>query len=234
MTLVPPAAAVVVPPLRPAAPAPAPDAPPATDTGVRDDSTPAATAEPPLAEPSHEQAGQVGQAPHAEPPHAGPPHEQPAQAGEPPHAEPPLAEPPPEEPPHSDPGNQEAAPAVPPPAPSGRAPGPRVRPVRVDPPAGARADAEDGTPRGTGRRPRFGVVAVPEPSRAASARRRSVPSVRAVRLTDEPATPADRSTTTAAAVTPVPLPVPRPATPAVPTPTPTPTATESPTEEPQP
>ncbi|MER5206886.1 hypothetical protein [Streptomyces sp. NPDC002825] len=69
-------------------------------------------------------------------------------------------------------------------------------------------------------RPRFGTVSVPEPSRTPPARRRDLPSVRAVRLTDAPPAPADRRGP--AAVTPVPLPVPR----AVPT--------ESRTEEPQP
>ncbi|MFD3536367.1 hypothetical protein [Streptomyces sp. NPDC058664] len=101
-----------------------------------------------------------------------------------------------------------------------------MRPVHVDPPTGARGDAEDRPPRPSGTRPRFGVVAVPEPSRTASARRQDAPSVRAVRLTEAPPAPTDRPAT--AAVTPVPLPVPRPAIPAVPTPT------ESRTEEPQP
>ncbi|MGW1122589.1 hypothetical protein ACWD5B_36680 [Streptomyces tanashiensis] len=65
------------------------------------------------------------------------------------------------------------------------------------------------------------------PSRAQQARRGDMPSVRAVRLTDEPPAPVDRSGAAApAAVTPVPLPVPRPAPRAVPT--------ESRTEEPQP
>ncbi|MER7534100.1 hypothetical protein ABTX77_04820 [Streptomyces sp. NPDC097704] len=64
---------------------------------------------------------------------------------------------------------------------------------------------------------------MPEPVRTPPARRRGLPAVRAVRLTDEPPAPVDRPTAAgAAAVTPVPLPVPR----AVPT--------ESRTEEPQP
>ncbi|KOX15801.1 hypothetical protein ADL06_34360, partial [Streptomyces sp. NRRL F-6491] len=73
-------------------------------------------------------------------------------------------------------------------------------------------------------RPRLGTVPpAPGPSRAGAARRRGdVPSVRAVRLTDEPPAPAER-TAPPAAVTPVPLPVPRPAVP-----------TENRPEEPQP
>ncbi|MGA5196775.1 hypothetical protein [Streptomyces exfoliatus] len=106
--------------------------------------------------------------------------------------------------------------------------GPRVRPVPVAPPAGARGDADDRPPRPSGIPPRVGTVAVPEPSRAARTRRRGVPSVRAVRLTDEPAVLPDRPATAPAAVTPVPLPLPRPVTPAEPT------STESRTEEPQP
>ncbi|MEU4082261.1 hypothetical protein DEJ45_30460 [Streptomyces venezuelae] len=123
--------------------------------------------------------------------------------------------------------------------------GPRLSPVRVDPPGGPSADREDGGGRepGPGAPPRLGVVAVPGPSRAAAARRRGLPSVRAVRLDTEPPTrpagvpaggPADHPEAPAAtaAVTPVPLPLPRPAAPAVPTPPPPPT--ESRTEEPQP
>ncbi|MFE0645092.1 hypothetical protein ACFW2Y_26285 [Streptomyces sp. NPDC058877] len=75
-------------------------------------------------------------------------------------------------------------------------------------------------------RPRFGTVSVPEPSRTPPARRRDVPSVRVVRLTDEPPAGRPGPTGTPAAVTPVPLPVPRPVPRAVPT--------ESRTEEPQP
>ncbi|MGW1513945.1 hypothetical protein [Streptomyces sp. NPDC002394] len=102
---------------------------------------------------------------------------------------------------------------------------PRLRAVPVAPPAGARGDGEslprreaDAPP--TAGRPRFGTVSVPEPARTPPARRRDLPAVRAVRLTDEPSAPAERPAP--AAVTPVPLPVPR----AVPT--------ESRTEEPQP
>ncbi|MGW4749975.1 hypothetical protein ACWEPR_34800 [Streptomyces sp. NPDC004290] len=77
-------------------------------------------------------------------------------------------------------------------------------------------------------RPRLGTVAIPEPSRVPPARRRDLPAVRAVRLTDGPPVPADRPGPAAApaAVTPVPLPLSRPAPRAVPT--------ESRTEEPQP
>ncbi|MEU2236344.1 hypothetical protein [Streptomyces vietnamensis] len=102
---------------------------------------------------------------------------------------------------------------------------PRLRAVPVAPPAGARGDHESpprreaDAPPAAGR-PRFGTVSVPEPARIPPARRRDLPAVRAVRLTDEPPAPADRPGP--AAVTPVPLPVPR----AVPT--------ESRTEEPQP
>ncbi|WP_030552018.1 hypothetical protein [Streptomyces exfoliatus] len=106
--------------------------------------------------------------------------------------------------------------------------GPRVRPVPLTPPAGSRGDAEDRPPRPSGIPPRVGTVTVPEPSRAAQARRRGVPSVRAVRLTDEPPVLPDRPATAPAAVTPVPLPLPRTVTPAEQTPT------ESRTEEPQP
>ncbi|WP_329624584.1 hypothetical protein OG357_32965 [Streptomyces sp. NBC_01255] len=109
--------------------------------------------------------------------------------------------------------------------------GPRVRAVRVDRPAGARgqAGAEPRTEPGT--KPRLGAVPAPEPSRAdAASRRRSVPTVRAVRLTAEPAAPARRPAPAPAAVTPVPLPLPvpppRPVTDDVPP--------ESRTEEPQP
>ncbi|MFE0704229.1 hypothetical protein [Streptomyces sp. NPDC058872] len=114
--------------------------------------------------------------------------------------------------------------------------GPLLPAVAVESPAGSRSEDQSpsrqvpGTsgapaPEAAGR-PRFGTVSVPEPSRTPPARRRDVPSVRAVRLTDGP--PADRPvpTGTPAAVTPVPLPVPRPAPRAVPT--------ESRTEEPQP
>ncbi|MFF0475459.1 hypothetical protein [Streptomyces sp. NPDC004284] len=99
---------------------------------------------------------------------------------------------------------------------------PRLRAVPVEPPTGSRGDDEStaGPAPAAAGRPRFGTVSVPEPSRVPPARRRDLPAVRAVRLTDEPPAPADRPAP--AAVTPVPLPVPR----AVPT--------ESRTEEPQP
>ncbi|MFF8837940.1 hypothetical protein [Streptomyces sp. NPDC015130] len=99
----------------------------------------------------------------------------------------------------------------------------------VDPPAGARGQAgaesrpEPGTP------PRLGAVPAAEPTRAdAASRRRSVPVVRAVRLTPEQPAPARRPAPAPAAVTPVPLPLPppRPVTDDVPP--------ESRTEEPQP
>ncbi|MFJ5830992.1 hypothetical protein [Streptomyces sp. NPDC093089] len=119
--------------------------------------------------------------------------------------------------------------------------GPRLRAVLVHPPTGVRGDGKATPPQASGAgdepataggaRPRFGTV--PMPARAAQARRRDLPSVRAVRLTDEPPAPADRpASTAAAAVTPVPLPLPRPgtgtgtSTEAVPN--------ESRTEEPQP
>ncbi|WP_369143075.1 hypothetical protein [Streptomyces sp. R44] len=104
---------------------------------------------------------------------------------------------------------------------------PPQRAVPVEPPTGARAGDESlPRPEGdapTAGRPRFGTVSVPEPVRTPPARRRDLPAVRAVRLTDEPPTPVARpGTAGSAAVTPVPLPLPR----AVPT--------ESRTEEPQP
>ncbi|MFE4311413.1 hypothetical protein ACFQ9H_30990 [Streptomyces sp. NPDC056517] len=125
-------------------------------------------------------------------------------------------------------------------------PGPRLRHVRIDPPAGARGEAGDPSPRVPGTPPRFGVVAVPQPSRTTSDRRSGTPSVRPVRLTDTAAAPVGLpgATERPAAVTPVPLPVPRPATPAGPVtavdpagPVTTPAdppPTESRTEEPQP
>ncbi|MFI9117497.1 hypothetical protein [Streptomyces venezuelae] len=129
--------------------------------------------------------------------------------------------------------------------------GPRLSPVHVDPPGGPSADREDGgrPAPGPGAPPRLGVVAVPGPSRAAAARRRGLPSVRAVRLDTEPPTrpadvpsggPADHPEAPAAtaerpaAVTPVPLPLPLPRPAAAVVPTPPPPPTESRTEEPQP
>ncbi|MFE7583544.1 hypothetical protein ACFU5Y_18560 [Streptomyces gardneri] len=109
------------------------------------------------------------------------------------------------------------------------APGPRVRAVLVDPPAGARGQSGAETPPEPGTRPRLGAVPATEPTRAdAASRRRSVPTVRAVRLTAEPAAPSRRPAPAPAAVTPVPLPLPtpRPVTDDVPP--------ESRTEEPQP
>lgn len=109
--------------------------------------------------------------------------------------------------------------------------GPRVRAVRVDRPAGARGQAGAEHRNEPGTKPRLGAVPAPEPSRAdAASRRRSVPTVRAVRLTTEPAAPSRRPAPAPAAVTPVPLPLPvpqpRPVTDDVPP--------ESRTEEPQP
>ncbi|KOG36508.1 MULTISPECIES: hypothetical protein [Streptomyces] len=102
-----------------------------------------------------------------------------------------------------------------------RAPDPDPDPDPNTNPEPAQPDAAQPS-RGT--RPRFGTVSMPS---RAPARRREMPSVRAVRLTDEPPAPVDRpAAATPAAVTPVPLPVPRPGTGAVPT--------ESRTEEPQP
>ncbi|MFD6712019.1 hypothetical protein ACFWEO_36740, partial [Streptomyces roseolus] len=83
-----------------------------------------------------------------------------------------------------------------------------------------------GPTSGPAPRPRFAVVSLPEAPRGA--RRRELPSVRAVRLggAGEPPAPAGPAVPPAA-VTPVPLPLPRAAgTPAVPN--------ESRTEEPQP
>ncbi|RSS52392.1 hypothetical protein [Streptomyces sp. WAC01280] len=102
--------------------------------------------------------------------------------------------------------------------------GPRVRAVLVDRPGGPRGET-GAEPREPGTKPRLGAVPAAEPSRAdAASRRRSVPTVRAVRLTAEPVAPARRPAP--AAVTPVPLPLPRPVTDDVPP--------ESRTEEPQP
>ncbi|MFF5392767.1 hypothetical protein ACFY5H_31240 [Streptomyces sp. NPDC013012] len=98
-------------------------------------------------------------------------------------------------------------------------PAPAPDPAPADPaPAAAQA------PR---TRPRLGTVPLGSgPSRSGAARRRGdVPSVRAVRLTDEPPAPAERAPAPAA-VTPVPLPLSRPAVRAVPT--------ENRPEEPQP
>ncbi|MFD8646209.1 hypothetical protein ACFV14_38590 [Streptomyces zaomyceticus] len=225
MTLVPPAPAtvpadVVVPPARTGAPGPNPTAADRTDPadpGVREDTAPAGPRD---EHPGPEHAHPVPEDAHPDPQDV--------------HPDPSTGQ----DPEHADPVPEDAGPA-PVPAPavhrSRTTPGPRVRPVRVDPPSGgSRGDGADRPPPAPGTPPRFGVVAVPEPSRTAAARRGGVPSVRAVRLTDEPATrpdrPTDRTAAAPAAVTPVPLPVPvpRPATPAVPTPT------ESRTEEPQP
>ncbi|WP_318206710.1 hypothetical protein [Streptomyces sp. SJL17-1] len=120
-------------------------------------------------------------------------------------------------------------------------PGPRLRHVRIDPPAGPRGEADGLSPL-PGTPPRIGVVPVPQPSRTTSDRRSSTPSVRPVRLVDTAAATdgLPGATERPAAVTPVPLPVPRPATPAEPGPpaapaTPAaPPSTESRTEEPQP
>ncbi|MFE2559334.1 hypothetical protein ACFXGT_25540 [Streptomyces sp. NPDC059352] len=107
--------------------------------------------------------------------------------------------------------------------------GPRVRAVLVDPPAGARPELGAVPPKGPDTRPRLGAVPPVEPSRSdAAARRRSVPTVRAVRLTAEPAGPTRRPAPAPAAVTPVPLPLPLPRTVTRDEPT------ESRTEEPQP
>ncbi|MFG2840658.1 hypothetical protein ACGFYE_37290 [Streptomyces zaomyceticus] len=252
MTLVPPAPAtvpadVVVPPARTGAPGPNPTAADRTDPadpGVREDTAPAGPRD---EHPGPEHAHPVPEDAHPDPQDV---HPDPSTGQDPerPDPEPEDADPDTEDadpdpgtgqdPEHADPVPEDADPA-PAPAPavhrSRTTPGPRVRPVRVDPPAGgSRGDGADRPPPAPGTPPRFGVVAVPEPSRTAAARRGGVPSVRAVRLTDEPATrpdrPTDRTAAAPAAVTPVPLPVPvpRPATPAVPTPT------ESRTEEPQP
>ncbi|WP_314613914.1 hypothetical protein [Streptomyces stackebrandtii] len=105
--------------------------------------------------------------------------------------------------------------------------GPRVRAVLVDRPGGPRGETGAEPPRDPGTKPRLGAVPAAEPSRAdAASRRRSVPTVRAVRLTAEPVTPTRRPAPAQAAVTPVPLPLPRPVTDDVPP--------ESRTEEPQP
>ena len=266
MTLVPPApttvpADVVVPPARTGAPGPNPTAADRTDpadTGVREDTAPAGPRD---ERPGPEHALPVQEDAHPAP-QDGPPEPSTGQdpesrirqdsgsSTEPDSA--PDSAPYPEssmepglEPEHVDPEPEQADPdpedTDPAPAPavhrSRTTSGPRVRPVRVDPPGGAsRGDGADRPPPAPGTPPRFGVVAVPEPSRTAAARRRGgVPSVRAVRLNDEPATRPDRRVdrptdrpVAPAAVTPVPLPVPRPATPVVPT------STESRTEEPQP
>lgn len=130
-------------------------------------------------------------------------------------------------------------------------PTPRLRHVRIDPPAGTRGEADDPLTRVPGTPPRLGAVAVPRPFRTTSDRRNGTPSVRPVRLTDTTAAPVGLpgGTERPAAVTPVPLPVPRPAkpitpvtpagtvTPASPAGTGTPAvppSTESRTEEPQP
>ncbi|MEU2244340.1 hypothetical protein ABZ572_33635 [Streptomyces sp. NPDC018338] len=105
--------------------------------------------------------------------------------------------------------------------------GPRVRAVLVDRPGGPRGETGAEPRMEPGTKPRLGAVPAAEPSRAdAASRRRSVPAVRAVRLTAEPVTPARRPAPAQAAVTPVPLPLPRPVTDDVPP--------ESRTEEPQP
>ncbi|MFI6422427.1 hypothetical protein ACIBG6_34145 [Streptomyces sp. NPDC050842] len=109
--------------------------------------------------------------------------------------------------------------------------GPRVRAVRVDRPAVARGQADAEHKNEPGTKPRLGAVPAPEPSRAdAASRRRSVPTVRAVRLTAEPAAPSRRPAPAPAAVTPVPLPLPVPP----PRPVPDDVPPESRTEEPQP
>ncbi|MFF7780604.1 hypothetical protein ACFZCG_40140, partial [Streptomyces tanashiensis] len=122
----------------------------------------------------------------------------------------------------------DALPAVPVPAVAEGTPVPAAVPTPPTPPAEPGVPAPAAAPEpagGLGTRPRFGTVAMP--SRTQQARRGDMPSVRAVRLTDEPPAPVDRTAAAAtAAVTPVPLPVPRPAPRAVPT--------ESRTEEPQP
>ncbi|MFJ2935918.1 hypothetical protein ACIO8G_24580 [Streptomyces sp. NPDC087219] len=117
--------------------------------------------------------------------------------------------------------------------PVGSAPGPRLRHVRIDPPAGARGESDDPAPGVPRTPPRLGVVAVPPPSRTTSDRRSGTPSVRPVRLMDTTATPVGLpgAPERPAAVTPVPLPVPRPAGPITPA---VPPSTESRTEEPQP
>ncbi|MFE1552654.1 hypothetical protein [Streptomyces sp. NPDC058718] len=105
--------------------------------------------------------------------------------------------------------------------------GPRVRAVLVDRPGGPCGETGTEPRKEPGTKPRLGSVPAAEPSRAdAASRRRSVPTVRAVRLTAEPVTPARRPAPAQAAVTPVPLPLPRPVTDDVPP--------ESRTEEPQP
>ncbi|MEU5219408.1 hypothetical protein AB0G79_24850 [Streptomyces sp. NPDC020807] len=102
--------------------------------------------------------------------------------------------------------------------------GPRIQHVVVDPPAGAPTAPETGTeaPPAAPTRPRLGSVPVGEPTRGdAAARRRNVPTVRAVRLAPGPdgATRHDGGprkqprTAAPAAVTPVPLPLPRPTAP---------------------
>ncbi|WP_395359618.1 hypothetical protein ACHGLA_05980 [Streptomyces sp. YH02] len=157
-------------------------------------------------------------------------------------------EPEPEPDPASEPVSSSAPEPAPAPLGATPAPGPRLRHLRIDPPAAARGEAQDPSPQVPGTPPRLGVVPVPQPSRTTSDRRRGTPSVRPVRLVDTAAVPADLpgAAERPAAVTPVPLPVPRPATPAEPgrpvTPaipaepgTPAaPPSTESRTEEPQP
>ncbi|MFF0487058.1 hypothetical protein [Streptomyces sp. NPDC004435] len=120
-------------------------------------------------------------------------------------------------------------------APRPAAPGPRLRPPFVDSPAAGTATPDTGAPGarrpdgGPGDRPRLGAVPLPEAPRAA-ARRRDLPTVRAVRLGGAPAEPRPapgEAPAAPAAVTPVPLPLPRASgTAAVPN--------ESRTEEPQP
>ncbi|MFI9123930.1 hypothetical protein ACIGW0_31835 [Streptomyces bikiniensis] len=118
--------------------------------------------------------------------------------------------------------------AVPAPRPEATAPTPETATGPGPDPAPSRgaAPAAPGAAQTPRTRPRFGTVPLAGPSRAGAARRRGdVPSVRAVRLTDEPPAPVERAAAPAA-VTPVPLPVPPPAVRAVPT--------ENRPEEPQP
>ncbi|MET7756746.1 hypothetical protein ABZT27_18900 [Streptomyces sp. NPDC005389] len=131
---------------------------------------------------------------------------------------------PPPRPPDTEPGQEQEQPSAsaPAPEPAGPAPaappGPRLRHVRIDPPAGARGETDDPPPRVPGTPPRFGVVAVPQRSRSTSDRRSGTPSVRPVRLADITAAPVGLpgAVERPASVTPVPLPVPHPDTPAAP------------------